>query len=101
MESQTLGLIGGLLGSFIGILGGAIGTYFSIRNTNGPRERAFMIRCAVVGWALITLFLAAMFLLPAPHRGFLWIPYIIVLPFGIRFGNRRQREIAEREMRRQ
>ncbi len=97
MESQTLGLIGGILGSVIGVLGGAVGTYFSIKNTNGPRERAFMIRCAAIGWVLITLFLGAMFLLPVENRVFLWIPYIIVLPFGIRFGNRRQREIARRE----
>jgi hypothetical protein len=97
MDDQTLGIIGGLVGSGIGILGGALGTWFSIRNTKGPRERAFMIRCAAIGWVLITLFLGLMFALPAESRGLLWIPYIILLGIGLRYGNRRQREIAESE----
>ena len=36
------GLIGGIAGGVIGIAGGLVGTYFSIKNTRGPRERAFV-----------------------------------------------------------
>ena len=50
------GLIGGIVGGVIGVLGGLLGTYFSIKNTAGPRERTFMIRVAVVAWLLVTAF---------------------------------------------
>jgi len=103
MDGPTLGLIGGIAGSVIGVLGGAVGTYFSVKNTRGPRERAFMIRCAVVcavvAWIAIALFLALMFLLPIPYRHYLWIPYAILLPVGIRYCNERQREIFRQEHR--
>lgn len=97
MDGPTVGLIGGIAGSVIGVLGGAVGTYFSVRNTRGPLERAFLIRCAVVAWIAITIFLALMFLLPSPHRHYLWIPYAILLPVAIRYGNHRQREIFRQE----
>ena len=32
------------------LIGGVVGTYFSIKNTNGPRERAFMIRASATCW---------------------------------------------------
>jgi hypothetical protein len=31
----------------LGVLGGVIGTYFSVKNTSGPREQAFMIRVSI------------------------------------------------------
>ena len=40
--------IGAIAGAVIGLAGGAVGTWFSIRNTNGPRERAFMVKAAAV-----------------------------------------------------
>lgn len=99
MDGPTLGLIGGIAGSVIGVMGGAVGTYFSVKNTRGPRERAFMIRCAVVAWVAIAIFLLLMFLLPSPYRHYLWIPYAILLPVGIRYCNERQREIFREEHR--
>jgi len=36
---MNTGLIGGIIGGIIGVAGGIIGTYFSIKNTNGPKER--------------------------------------------------------------
>ena len=35
MDGNTLG---GIIGSIGGVLGGLVGTYFSIKNTNGPKE---------------------------------------------------------------
>jgi cell division protein FtsW (lipid II flippase) len=90
-------LIGALIGCIIGLAGGIIGTYFSIRNTKGPRERTFMIKASVVGWIVIGVFLAMLLLLPSPYRWFMWIPYGILLPFGIIFLNKRLAQIRAEE----
>lgn len=97
MDGATAGMIGGILGGVIGLAGGAIGTYFSIKNTQGPRERAFMIRCAVVMWIAIAAFLGLLLVMPTPYEHYLWTPYALVLVFGIIYGNRRQREIRQAE----
>ena len=62
MDGRTAGLAGGIAGAVIGLMGGVIGTYFSIKNTEGPRERAFMIRLSILGWIGITAFLAVLFI---------------------------------------
>lgn len=91
------GTIGGIIGGICGLAGGVVGTYFSIKNTIGPRERAFMIKASVVGWVGILLFLGLMFALPDPYRYFLWVPYGILLPLAIITGNRTQKRIREEE----
>jgi hypothetical protein len=80
----------GLLGSIAGVLGGLIGTYFSIGNTTNPKERAFVVHCAIGVWLFVAAFLAGMFLLPAPYNFLLWIPFPILLIVGIRWMNARQ-----------
>ena len=57
-------LIGGVVGGAIGILGGIVGTYFSIKNTTGIKERAFMIKCCIACWIAIGLFLIRVRLRP-------------------------------------
>ena len=91
------GIVVGVVGGVIGALGGMAGTYFSIKNTAGPRERSFMIQVAVVGWLMITLFLIGLFLLPQPFNCLLWVPYGIALPLCILWCNRRQRAIRAEE----
>jgi hypothetical protein len=91
------GLIGGLVGSLAGLAGGLVGTYFSIKNTDGPRERAFMIRAAAAMWGTFLLILGLMFVLPTPYRWFVWIPFSILLPLSIVYGNKRQQEIRQEE----
>ena len=91
------GLIGGIIGGGLGVLGGAIGTYFSIKNTAGPRERAFMIRVAFVTWVLVTAFVCGLFALPRPFNFLLWVPYGIALPLTILWCNRRQGRIRAEE----
>jgi hypothetical protein len=91
------GLVGGIVGATIGVLGGLVGTYFSIRNTAGPRERRFMIRVAIVAWIAVSAFVAGLLLLPKPYNLLLWIPYGIALPSGILWCNRRQRLIRGEE----
>jgi len=85
------------LSASLGIVGGAVGTYFSIKNTFGPRERAFMIRISIVTWIVVSIFVAALMLLPKPYNFLLWIPYGIALPLAIRSWNREQLEIRSQE----
>jgi drug/metabolite transporter (DMT)-like permease len=91
------GLIGGIAGGVLGLAGAIVGTYFSIKNTNGIRERAFMVKASVVCWIAGILFLVLMFALPDPYRYLLWILYAIFLPLGILFCNRTQERIRKEE----
>ena len=84
-------------GSVIGLLGGMVGCYAAIRNTNGSRERALMIRASMAVFLGVSLFLAALFLIPASYRFLLWIPYPFLLLWGIRTINRKQAEIRQQE----
>lgn len=91
------GLIGGLVGGGLGVVGGAIGTYFSIKNTLGPRERSFMVKVSVIAWVAITVFLIGLLMLPKPYNFLLWAPYGIALPLSIRWCNQRQLNIRAAE----
>src|SRR5262245_66489504 len=76
------GLIGGIVGGVIGILGGLVGTYFSIKNTAGPRERHFMIQVAIVAWIAVSAFVAGPRLRPRAYQFFLLVSFSIALPPG-------------------
>jgi len=91
------GVIGGIVGGAVGLLGGLIGTYASVKNTNGPRERAFMIKMAVGCWLGVILFLAAILLLPDPYRHLMWIPYGVGFPLFIHYTNKQQQTIRDAE----
>ena len=93
------GVIGGIVGGVLGVAGGILGTYCSIKNTNGSRERAFMIKASVIVWIASLVFLSLIFTLPNPYRYLLWIPYGILLPLGIVMGNRKQQKIRQEESR--
>ena len=96
---MDVGTVGGIIGGIIGLTGGAIGTYASIKNTEGPRERKFMVRAAIVAWVGITLFLVLLFVLPTPYRWLIWIPYGVALPLAIVSLNRKQQAIRSDEER--
>lgn len=96
-NGEMWGWIGGITGGVIGLAGGIVGTYCSINNTNGPRERAFMVKSSVVGWIAIGIFLVLVIALPNPYRWFMWIPYSILLSLGIIFINRRLQAIRQAE----
>ena len=97
MNQDTLTLVGAFGGAFLGVLGGLFGTWASIRNTNGPRERAFTIRSAVLCWLAATAFLAALWFTPILYQPLLWLPYMAALPYAARAWNRRQTQIREEE----
>jgi hypothetical protein len=101
MDPQSIGSlagwIGGVVGCGIGVAGGIVGTYFTLKNTNGPRERAFAIKASIVGWIFVVVFVAAMCLIPTWHKHLLWIPYTLLLLWGIRVWNRTQFRIRNEE----
>ncbi len=99
MDQQTLILIGAFGGAGLGVLGGLVGTYFSIRNTNGPRERSFVVRSAILCWLAIGVFLAALWFTRMPYAALLWLPYMALLPVAARAWNRRQNQIRGEESR--
>ena len=94
---QLGGWAGGLLGVLLGILGGAIGTYCSVRNTRGPRERAFAVKMSIVCWVFVALFVAGLFLIPGWYKHLLWVPYVLLLVVGIQWSNRVQARIRGEE----
>ena len=55
-----------------------------------------MIRAALVCWVMVGALFAAMFFLPQA-RLWIWIPYFILLPFGIRHLNKKQAAIRREE----
>jgi len=97
MDSQTLGLVGGIIGGLLGVMGGIIGTYFSIKNTKGPQERALAIRFSTIIWgAMIPVGILA-YLLPSYYKFLAFMPIWIALPFLIRYWNKKQQEARIRE----
>jgi len=94
---MDIGLAGGMLGSALGVMGGAVGTYFSIKNTAGPRERSLMIGVSVAVWIAVSAFLAGVMLLPPPFNLLTWVPYVIALLLSIRWLNRRHLQIRAEE----
>jgi hypothetical protein len=90
------GIIGGIAGALIGVAGGLIGTYFSIKNTNSPRERAFVIRSAVACWVGVSFLIAAVLIWPQERR-WIFVAYFILLPLAIRYWNRKQMAIRREE----
>ena len=92
------GLLSGIIGGCVGVAGGAIGTYFSVKNTKTPRERAFMVKAAVVSWIATLVFVTLVLTLPEPYDHLMWIPYAILLSWGIVACNKKQAELRQREM---
>ncbi len=90
MGSSMVGTVGGIAGGVVGVLGGIVGTYFSIKNTNGHKERAFAIRAAALCWLGVSAFLACLFLLPPYWRLLLWVVYLPSLFWFIKWANEGQ-----------
>ena len=90
MDGSMVGLVGGIAGGVVGVMGGIVGTYFSIKNTKGPKERAFAIRAAALCWLGVSAFLACLFLLPLYWRLLLWVVYLPSLFWFIRWANEGQ-----------
>ena len=97
---RSVGWAGGILGGLLGVLGGVIGTYFSIKNTNSPRERAFMIKASIVCWVFVLALLLGMCLIPGFYKILLVPIYVVALVAGILLGNKKQAQIRSEESKR-
>ena len=98
MDAGALGgWVGGILGSLLGVLGGLMGTYFTIKNTKGPRERAFTIKGDIICWLFAVSLVAGMWLIPFWYNMLLWGPYAVLLLLGIRKWNLTQFRIRQEE----
>jgi hypothetical protein len=59
----------------------AIASVSCIRNTRGPRERAFVVSNCVAAWIVIGGLFGLMGITPSPLRYVLMVAYCIHLPF--------------------
>ncbi len=91
------GMIGGIAGGVIGLIGGIVGTYAAVRNTSGPKERAFVIKASLIGWAGIIVFISILLYFPEPWNTLAWIAYGILLPLAIIKWNKTQQKINQEE----
>jgi general stress protein CsbA len=91
------GLVGGIVGSVVGGAGGLLGAYLSIKNTKGPRERAFVIMATIGCGVFVAGFVVGMYLLATPYKYWLVGVYAVGLVAGILACNRRQVQIRAQE----
>lgn len=96
MNWETAGLTPGITGAVLGLAGGLIGSYFSIKNTESPRERGFMIRAVAGFWLLLLAGLALAYCFP-PARPWIWVPITFAVLVGVPRLNRRQHQIRVKE----
>ena len=94
---RLAGWIGPIVGGGGGLLGAGIGAYFAIKNTQGPRERAFVIKACILCWVFVALFIAGLCLIPSWYKLLLVIPYVVVGCFGLRKWNEIQFRIRKEE----
>lgn len=99
MAPEMIGLIGAVGGTLLGFLGGVYGTWNSIQQTNGPRERAYVKKMALMFFIVVSLFVVLVFVLPDPWNYYIWLPYGLWLTSTIRRSALRQQAIREAEAR--
>ena len=95
---------GGVVGGIVGTLGAAVGSYCSIKKTNGPKERAFMVKVTVWVWVGLAvlggLFFGLGSALPQPYKPWTFLLLLLLIPalvFGIPICNQRQAQIRAEE----
>ena len=83
--------------SVVGVAIGLIGTYGMINKAAGPRERAFMLKSAAIGWLIIGACLVGTQLLGRTSAAWLSLVYVIGLIAVMRFVVGKQRQIRSEE----
>jgi hypothetical protein len=129
MQSATAGAAGGVakasgaakgiasipflaiwIGPIIGLMGGIFGTAQSIRATQTPRERRFMVRMSVIVWIYVIVAMGVLFSVMHLSQRYrwsmktslvvqssFWLAYCVALVVMILKMNRRHREVRVEE----
>lgn len=97
MGSESITLIGTVIGSLVAIAAGVIGSFFCIKNTRGLAQGRFSIKFVVIAWLLISLYLALAFTVPVEYKPYIQIVYVFLLITVIVWGNRQLRAIHNSE----
>jgi hypothetical protein len=80
------------------VLGGVFGAWNELRNTNGPRERAYVKKMALLYVIVVSSFVALVFFLPDPWNQYIWLPYGLWLTYTIRRSALKQQAIRTAEV---
>ncbi|MGC9517770.1 MAG: hypothetical protein ACP5C3_08745 [Methanomicrobiales archaeon] len=94
---MNAGYIGAFLGVTFGFIGGLIGSYYSIKNTKGPLEKAFMKKVVVLFWIIGVTYLVFLLYLPIPYNFLLLTLFLSILPFFIRHVNAKLMDLQKQE----
>ena len=97
MGSESITLIGMVIGCFVAIAAGVIGTYFCIKNAKGAAQRKFSIKFIALAWVLISLYLVLAFTVPVEYKPYIQIVYVFLLFVVIFWGNKQLRAIHSSE----
>ena len=81
----------------IGVAVGAVGTCIGIKQTQGPRERAFVIRETVFWWAAAIAYLFCLWLMPKPYIVYLSFFSFMAIYAAVRSSKKRQARIRSEE----
>jgi hypothetical protein len=85
---MDVGIVGAIVGTVLGFVGSVIGTTVSLRNAKSNEERRYLIKWAIAFSVLIGGFLAGLSLAPAAYRTWIWLLYVLLLPWAIFLSNR-------------
>ena len=87
----------GIIGGIIGILGGILGTALAIVSTQGPKERAFVVKAAAIVWLVVSLYVGFLWITPHPYRWLLVGVYIVGMLIAPRKLRKKHTEIRRLE----
>ena len=59
---------------------GLLASFHNVRNSKGPKEKAYVLRVCVIFWVLILSLLALVYYLPAPYRYIATFAYFVACP---------------------
>jgi len=79
-----------------GILGYFVGSYRTILETNGSKERAFVVKCVIVATIAIFSILALKFVFPF-YGIFALLLFFLLAKFGLSYWTKKQMQIRQQE----
>jgi len=95
MDSVIVGTY--IVGVVIGVAVGTVGTYVGIKETKGPRERAFVIKETVLWWMASITYLFCLWLIPNPYIIYLSFFSFMAICAAVRSSKKRRTQIRSEE----